>query len=372
MVLVCAIHLSARTIGAMKNKHVSAEAAASPARQKVGVSRTSITLDDVARAAGLSKMTASRALNKPSLVTPETQRRVREAAVAVGYIPNLIAGSLKSRRTRLIACLVPTIASGSVFLVAVHAMTEAFAAQGYQVMLGERGYDASREDDLVDAVVARRPDGIVVMGVMLSAVGRSRLKEAGVPVVETWDMTDTPIDMVVGFSHVAVGAAIAEYFHAKGFRRVGMISNIEPRAAKRAQGFLDAAKRLGLAGKGQDVPCFMGGAPSRMVHGREGLAHLLDRHPEIDAVYCASDLVALGALTEARVRGLEVPSRLAIIGFGDTDFAMHTDPPLSTVHVDGEEIGRLAADYVMRRLAGEEPQPMIRDLGFSLVERSSA
>lgn len=136
----------------MKSKNVSSEASASPAGLQAGGGRASITLDDVARAAGLSKMTASRALNKPSLVTPETQRRVREAAAAVGYIPNLIAGSLKSKKTRLIACLVPTIASGSVFLVAVHAMTEAFAARGYQVMLGERGYDASREDDLVEAM----------------------------------------------------------------------------------------------------------------------------------------------------------------------------------------------------------------------------
>lgn len=356
----------------MKNKDTTRAVASSPVAKAPNGSRPSVTLDDVARAAGLSKMTASRALNKPSLVTPETQRRVREAAAAVGYVPNLIAGSLKSRRTKLIACLVPTIASGSVFLVAVHAMTEAFAAQGYQVMLGERGYDASREEALVEAVVARRPDGIVVMGVMLSEVGRARLSDAGVPVVETWDMTDAPIDMVVGFSHVAVGEAIATYLHARGHQRVGMVTNIEPRAAKRAQGFVDAARRLGLVAPGEDLPQFLGGAPSRMVHGREGLAYLLERHPQIDAVYCASDLVAMGALVEARIRGVKVPSRLAVVGFGDVDFAMHTDPPLTTVHVDGERIGRLAADCVMQRLAGGDPQPPIRDLGFSLVKRASA
>lgn len=361
-----------RTMRDMSTKDESSSVAPTPVRRFPAGDRSSVTLDDVARAVGLSKMTASRALNKPSLVTPDTQRRVREAAAAMGYIPNLIAGSLKSKRTRLIACLVPTIASGSVFLVAVHAMTEAFSAQGYQVMLGERGYDASREEDLVEAVVARRPDAIVVTGVMLSEVGRSRLKDAGVPVVETWDMTDTPIDMVVGFSHVAVGEAIATYFHAKGRKRVGMITNIEPRAAKRAKGFVDVACRLGLVATGLDVPTFMGDAPSRMLHGRDGLAYLLDRHPEIDAVYCASDLVAMGALIEARVRGVAVPTQLAIVGFGDVDFAMHTDPPLSTVHVDGEQIGRLAADYVMKRLEGEDPQPTIRDLGFSLVVRSSA
>jgi LacI family gluconate utilization system Gnt-I transcriptional repressor len=334
--------------------------------------RVNITLADVARVAGISTITASRALNNPDLVTSETQRRVREAAAAVGYVPNLIAGSMRSNRTRLIACLVPTIASGSAFLVAVHAMTEAFTAAGYQVMLGERGYDTSREVQLVEAVIARRPDGIVVTGVMLSEAARLRLQNAGVPVVETWDMTDTPIDMVVGFSHVQAGTAIAEYLHGKGYRRVGIVTNKEPRAEKRAQGFRDAARRLGLVAPGREVPTFTMEAPSRMKHGRDGLAYLLDFHPELDAVYCASDLVAMGALIEARARSLDVPGRIAVMGFGDLDFATHTDPPLTTVHVDGVAIGRQAAACIMSRLANEQVIPAVRDIGFSVVARDSA
>lgn len=333
--------------------------------------RVNITLADVARVAGISTITASRALNNPNLVTSETQRRVREAAAAVGYVPNLIAGSMRSNRTRLIACLVPTIASGSAFLVAVHAMTEAFTAAGYQVMLGERGYDHSREEHLVEAVIARRPDGIVVTGVMLSEVARKRLKNAGMPIVETWDMTDTPIDMLVGFSHVRVGAEIAKHLHARGYRRVGMVTTREPRGEKRAQGFSDAAKALGLVAPGAGVPTYAQEAPSRMKHGREGLAYLLDRHPDLDAVYCASDLVAMGALIEARSRGLEVPGQIAVMGFGDLDFATDTDPPLTTVHVDGESIGRQAADCIMARLADEAVVPMT-DIGFSVVSRASA
>ncbi|MDB5847797.1 MAG: LacI family DNA-binding transcriptional regulator [Rhodoferax sp.] len=334
--------------------------------------RVNITLADVARVAGISTITASRALNNPNLVTSETRRRVREAAASVGYVPHLAAGSLRSNRTRLIACLVPTIASGSAFLVAVHAMTEAFTAAGYQVMLGERGYDTSREEQLVEAVVARRPDGIVVTGVMQSEAARLRLRNAGVPIVETWDMTETPIDMVVGFSHIQAGTAIAEYLHAKGYKRVGMVTNREPRGEKRAQGFRDTARRLRLVAPGADVPTFTMEAPSRMKHGREGLAHLLDAHPELDAVYCASDLVALGALIEARARGLDVPGRIAVVGFGDLDFALHTDPPLSTVHVDGEAIGRQAAACIIDRLAGAPVLPAVRDLGFAMVARESA
>lgn len=356
-----------KAIQAPKSTPPNDSAVEGPARGRV-----SITLADVARVAGISTITASRALNNPNLVTTETQRRVREAVEAVGYVPNLIAGSMRSNRTRLIACLVPTIASGSAFLVAVHAMTEAFTAAGYQVMLGERGYDTSREEQLVEAVVARRPDGIVVTGVMLSEAARLRLRNACIPIVETWDMTETPIDMVVGFSHVQAGTAIAEYLHAKGYKRVGMLTTSEPRGEKRAKGFSDAAKRLKLVKPGTEVPTFTGEAPSRMKHGREGLAYLLAHHPELDAVYCASDLVALGALIEARARGLEVPRQIAVMGFGDLDFAPDTDPPLTTVHVDGEAIGRQAAARIMGRLAGESALPAVLDLGFSMVARDSA
>lgn len=98
-----------------------------------------VTLADVAKVAGVSKITASRALANPDVVSPETRKRVQEAVVRTGYVPNMLAGALRSNRTRLIACLVPTIGSGSVFMDAVQAMTEMLESEGYQVILGQRG-----------------------------------------------------------------------------------------------------------------------------------------------------------------------------------------------------------------------------------------
>ena len=331
-----------------------------------------ITLADVARVAGVSTITASRALGNPSLVSADTQARVHSAVAKTGYIPNLMAGGLKSKRSRLIACLVPVIAFGSAFLVAVQAMTEAFVAAGYQVMLGERGYDASREAAMVESVIARRPDGIVLIGVMQSEACRRRLRSTGMPVVETWDMTEAPIDMLVGFSHAAVGRATAEYLHARGYRRLGMIASTEPRGAERGRGFAAAACRLGLVTTADAIPTHTIGAPTRMAHGREGLVALLAMHPAIDAVYCATDLVALGALIEARSRSIAVPGDLAVIGFGDLDFAVDTDPPLTTVDVDGAAIGHRAAALVMARIEGRRVAQRRVDVGFRLVERASA
>ena len=326
----------------------------------------------MARVAGVSKITASRALGNPDVVSAGTRQRVHAAVAQTGYVPNLLAGALRSNRTRLIACLVPTIGSGSVFMDAVQAMTESLEQAGYQVMLGQRGYDVSQEERLVDAVIARRPDGVVLMGAVRSAAARRRLQSTGVPVVETWDMPAQPVDMLVGFSHRKIGAATARYLHGKGRKRFGVISIDEPRGLLRAQGFLEAVRRLGLVAKGEELPTYRVAAPSRMRHGREGLAQLLLQQPDIDAIYCANDLVALGALLQAHALGVTVPDRLAIVGFGDADFAVDTDPPLTTAHVDSGEIGRRAAAMLMARIDGHAEGLQVVDLGFTIVERGTA
>jgi len=191
-----------------------------------------ITLGDVARLAGVSPITASRALNTPGQVAPETLARVREAVARTGYVPNRLAGGLASARSRLVAAVVPTIA-GPVFMEMVQSLTAALAESGYQLMLGQSGYTESREDALLEAIIGRRPDGVVLTGIMHSAEGRRRLLASGIPVVETWDLTPTPIDMLVGFSHVDAAAEVARHLHAKGRRRLALISADDERAQRR-------------------------------------------------------------------------------------------------------------------------------------------
>src|SRR5512140_3251427 len=133
-----------------------------------------VTLHDVAKLAGVAPITASRALNTPDQVSAEALKKVTDAVARTGYVRNRLAGGLASARSRLVAAVVPTI-SGPVFLRTVQALTEALAERGYQLMLGQSGYDNSREDALLDAIIGRRPDGIVLTGIMHSATGRKRL-----------------------------------------------------------------------------------------------------------------------------------------------------------------------------------------------------
>lgn len=322
----------------------------------------SITLHDVARSAGVSVITASRALTNPDVVSKATIERVRQAVEATGYVPNFLAGGLKSRRSMTVAALVPVI-SVPQFLPTVQALTEELDRAGYQLIVGQTGYDHGREAALLDTMVGRRVDGIVVAGLLRAEAATERLRRLGIPVVETWDFSERPVDMVVGFSHLKVGAAVAGYFLAKGWKRVAIATADDRRAAQRREGFLSVL--------GHEVPTAVVPAPSSLALGRRACAELLERDAAIEAVFCSSDGLAQGVLTEARARGLRVPEDLAVCGFGDADFAAHLEPSLTTVHVDGAAIGREAARLVVQRCRGEAVEERVRDVGFRIVERGS-
>ena len=327
---------------------------------------------DVAKLAGVAPITVSRVINTPDSVAPDTLRKVREAIDRTGYVPNMLAGGLASTRSHLVAGIVPTMSS-PVFQETVEALTETLAAAGYQLMLGQSGYTESREDQLLDAIIGRRPDGIVLTGIVRSPGARLRLLAAGIPIVETWDLTPTPVDMLVGFSHEKIGAAVADYLHAVGRRRLAVITAADERARLRAKGLADAAARLGIANTlAPELPLFVAAAPGTLGSGRRGLADLLARHPDLDAVFCSSDILALGVITEAQALGVRVPTELAVVGYGDLNFAADTLPPLTTVRVNGTAIGQMAARCIIERAQGRPVEQRVTDVGFALVKRESA
>lgn len=328
---------------------------------------SSVTLADVAKIAGVSPITVSRVVNHPDVVAPDTVARVREAIQRTGYVPNLLAGGLASRRSRLIAAIVPTIVN-SIFADTVQALTDRLSQEGYQTMLGLSGYAATREQDLLAAILSRRPDGIVLTGIAHTADTRRRLLAARIPVVETWDLTPTPIDMLVGFSHERVGQDVANFLHGRGYRRLAILSASDQRAESRRIGFLETLARHGI----REVPSSIVPAPSSLGLGREGMARLLDAGARPDVVFCSSDTLAQGALAEAHARKLSVPQDLAVMGFGDLNFAAHTYPTLSTVRIDGPAIGRQAADRLLARIDGRDAGERILDIGFEVIVRDSA
>lgn len=365
-----------RTSSPLKLAARTTRAATPPARaarRKSG----GITLRDVAKLADVSVITASRALNTPEKVSPEALEKIRAAVFQTGYVPNLLAGGLASNRSRLVAAVVPAIA-GSVFMETIQALTDELASAGFQLILGQSGYRDSREDALLDAIIGRRPDGIVLTGVMRSVEGRRRLVASGIPVVETWDLTPSPIDMLVGFSHEKVGAEVAAYLHRKGYRRCAIVTADDHRAGLRRKGFetrwrvlMARDKTVPARTTGTALPVWTVPAPSTLAGGRAALTGLLAQHPRLDAIWCSSDVLAHGVITEAQARGLRVPQTLAVHGFGDLAFAAHIHPALTTVRIDGTAIGRDAARCLIERTTGTFTGPKVRDIGFTIVERAT-
>ncbi|MBA2961372.1 MULTISPECIES: LacI family DNA-binding transcriptional regulator [Ramlibacter] len=331
-----------------------------------------VTLQDVARLAGVSPMSASRALNTPARVSQDILQRVQEAVARTGYVRNSLAGALASRRSRLVAALVPNVA-GPVFQDLIQALIAALGSAGYQLILAQSGYGVL-PDDLLNAVLGQRPDGLVLAGVVPSAQGRQRLQSAGLPVVETWDMVAEPVDMLVGFSHEQIAGAVATHLIADGRRQLAFVGGEHARAQRRARSFVSAAldKRRTARGHADAVAVESVPAPADVRSGRDALARILARQPKTDAVFCSSDLLALGVVTEAQARGIRIPEQLAVVGFGDLSFAADVLPALTTVRIDSAAIGATAARFIVERAEGRPVAATTVDVGFSIVTRDTA
>jgi LacI family transcriptional regulator, gluconate utilization system Gnt-I transcriptional repressor len=328
------------------------------------------TLIDVAKVAGVSPISVSRTLNQPELVSEEIQQKVRDAITRTGYVPNMLAGSLATRSSRLVALIVPTIAN-SIFADTVQAITDTLAQAGYQTLLGLSAYDKHQEEELLKAILGNRPDGIILTGTFHAEGTHQRLLNTRIPVVETWDLTPNPIDTLVGFSHTEVGKAVGEYLLAKGYRRFASVSANDQRAVRRFAGFAAALRDAGIEHlASRTVP-----TPARFRQGRENLAALLDSGEVFDAVYCSSDTLAHGVIAEALHRNIRIPDDLAVIGFGNLDFSAYTYPAITTVGIKGAEIGRLAAEALIAKMDESTPpdgsSPRIIDVGFNILERES-
>jgi LacI family gluconate utilization system Gnt-I transcriptional repressor len=326
----------------------------------------SITLEDVAKLAGVSPITVSRVINHPEKVAQLTIDKVQQAIERTGYVPNMLAGGLASSRSMLVAAIVPSI-ENSIFAETIQHFSDRLWEAGYQVLLGVSGYPAIREDALLSAILSRRPDAIFLTGIEHSAESRRKLLAAKIPLVETWDLTPSPLDIIVGFSHSKVGQAVADYLVGRGYRNIGMVTADDQRAAVRRHGFLSALAKHGI----NDVPVSTVSAPTNLSQGRSALSKLLDEGFGSGAIFCSSDILAQGVLAEAQSRSLSIPGELAIMGFADQKFAAHTFPSLSTVRIDRVAIGRKAAESLLARINGQAGMEKVVDVGFEIIERST-
>lgn len=329
-----------------------------------------VTMEDIARAAGVSLATVSRVIHSPHLVSSKTRSQVRRAINEHKYIYHAPAGDLSRKRSRIIGLLVPTTRS-PVFARTVLAVQEKCHDMGYGVMLGNTQYDADIERRLLTQFQERRVAGVILTGFSL---GRKQvleeLSESGIPTVVIWERLDDPNLGYVGFDNYKAAYNATEYLVYLGHSSIGLI--VGPyskvgRAKKRLDGYRDALIRHGI----EYEKGLVAEMEPTLANGELAMKRILGTGRQVTAVFAASDVLAIGAMKAAKAHGLSIPRDLSIMGFDDIDFAAYTDPPLTTVRVATYEIGALAVGSLLEMIKGEAGTAPQYCLDTYLVERES-
>lgn len=323
-----------------------------------------VTIEDVAKEAGVAPITVSRALNTPDKVSGKLRERVERAVESLGYVPNLIAGGLASAATRVIPVVVPSL-SILTFIEVVHGIQQTLEEAGYQVLLGSTDFDLDREASLIDSVLGYSPSGVILTGLRHHDSVVRRLKAWGRPVVEIMELGESCIDMNVGVDNRQAGACMARHLLDRGYRRIAFMGASMQRDYRAQQRYEGHRAELQAAGVESNL-LFQSDEPSSYSAGRRVFLEALESRPDLQAIHFANDNLAAGALLEANRQGIPVPQQIAMGSYLGLPLGEHVTPRLTTVAVPRFEMGVEAAKLLLERLEGRPATSPRIDIGYQL------
>lgn len=319
-------------------------------------------IEEVAQLAGVSAITVSRALRNPRLVSEQTRKRILAIVEKTGYQSNPHASALRSGRSSIVAIFVSNLLSQQ-YTQAAQACARVIEAHGLQALVGQTSYSYSRELTAIQSLRALRPAAVFLTGVIELEENRQMLRELDIPIVESWAHARDPIDMLVAFSNVDAGRLAAGHLSERGFRQPAFIGRGSGRGKLRLQGF---AERLAEHKMTLSTSIVVDWVES-IEDGRNAYRKLQANGGAFDSVFCANDLLGIGATIEALSQGQRIPQDVAILGFGDVTTASVLSPKLSVVAVDTQQIGRQAGEMILSRFGGEKTRTRICN-DLSLVQ----
>ena len=332
-----------------------------------------VTMRDVAREAGVSPMTVSRAFKQDTSVNAETRSAVQKAAAKLGYLYDSTAQAFRSQRSGFLAVTLPSINNAN-FASTHRALTRTLAGTDLQLLLGITNYRVEEEERLVRQLLARRPEALVLTGGHHTEEARRILKTIDIPILEMWDLPKDPIGHVVGFSNAGAIEMVVAHLAQSGRRRLGFVGatgDSDRRGAERRRGAIEAAQKLGLP----DIVSIEAGiAPVAMTAGAKAVENAADLLGNLDALVCVSDPVAFGVTMALQRRGLRVPDDIAVTGFGAFEIAHISNPTITTVNVHADRIGEITGSMIAEILGrdGETSDPLLTRLTPELQIGESA
>lgn len=328
------------------------------------------TIQEVAKFAGVSPITASRALNNPKLVKDSTRRRVEAAAKQLNFIPNFAAGILSRDKSNMVGVIVPTL-SNSIFADTIQALSETISSQGIQLLIGTNNYSIDREEDIIRTFISHRADGLILTGHTHTAYSEELIKSFAIPTVEIWNLRKGRDFLCVGMSNYRAAYEMTEYLIKKGYKRIGYIGGLlanNDRSEDRLNGYRDALKHYGV----EFDSSIIRESEFSLLNGAEAMRSLLTLTHRPDCVFASSDIIAFGALIECQNKGISIPDDIALAGFDDAVIGSMTKPGLTTVRVPRRQIGLKAGSVIMKLLQKEPDISSVNDLGFDLAIRDTA
>lgn len=346
-----------------------------------------VSLAEVAAAAGVSRMTVSRVLRDADGVSAETRERVLDVARRLGHVPDRIAAAFGSERPNpLVGIALPTLGR-ELYAQILEGLEGRLAAAGYQPMVGVVGHDDERERSWLMSALAWRPAGIVVAGRPRGEAGRALLASLTCPVVELWNLDpegertgegerrERPEGRLlrVGFDHYRAGHAMGEYLasrHGGPIGYVGARPDGVTLGEARLAGFRDAFASSGDA-RSRDVATLLVNDRPSFYSGYYATEQILSTSPAPRVIHYLDDAMATGGLMLCRKKGLKVPGDVAIAGFGGMDIGSVLPARLTTMAVRRLRVGKLAAENLLKRIEGT-PVALARDVGFELVKGETA
>ena len=345
---------------------------AAGSRRRLRSGGASVKLEDVARHAGVSTASVSRALNTPDLVSQVLRDRITRAAQDLKWVPNGVAKALASLRTRTVGVMIPTLSHQN-FATLIETLQQDLAATHYTLILC--CMDVAEEMRLQQArkLVERGVEYLVLVGEAHPDALFDLLRSQNVPYVITYTNGRDQRHTCIGFDNYAASTRLTEHLLDLGHRNFGMIAHDREendRIQQRVAAVQDALARSGLAIRPQH---FVRVNSRHIASGREAMRRILaDDKLCPTALVCTNDYIATGAMIEAKALGLVVPRDLSIVGFDDTDMSAHLDPPLTTARVPSRRMGEEIAKYIIRHLENgttEIPPPLEAEL---IIRNSTA
>ena len=327
-----------------------------------------VTLDDVALAAGVSRITVSRALRGDRKVAPELAERSIAAAKRLGYVPDPAARALASSKSSHVAVLIPLL-SNQLFVDLLEGVQRTLLGAGYQTLMGVTHYDASEEEQLLRGHLLHRPAGLLVTGLERSQATRELIAASGVPCVHLLETALQQGLYSVGFSQREAARTMTQHLLDTGRRRIAFAAaQLDPRTLQRAQGYRDCLQQAGLHDPALE---WQNPAPSSMKVGAAMFEQILSVRPRVDAIFFCNDDLAQGGLLAALRLGVKVPRQVSVAGFNDLPGSAEFVPSLTSIKTPRWEIGARAAQMLVQLMRGETVAEPSVDLGFELVVRQS-